>query len=100
MSELKLTKAAFDDLVEIWSFIAADNELRADEIVRSIKQQYSRLPQYPLLGRERNDLCKGYRSLSCGKYSIFYKLVGAEVQIMRILHGARDVTRLLTDSND
>jgi toxin ParE1/3/4 len=46
------------------------------------------------MGRARDDLAPGLRSLVVqSKYLIFYRVLDKKVQVMRILHGARDIDR-------
>ena len=46
------------------------------------------------MGRSRDELAAGIRSLAVGKYVIYYRRVGRAVRILRILHGARDIEKL------
>lgn len=41
----------------------------------------------------RDDVREGLRSARHGRYLIFFLDAGAEVQIVRVLHGARDLRR-------
>ena len=43
----------------------------------------------------RDELRKGLRSARHGRYLIFFLETSDEVQIVRVLHGARDLTRFL-----
>ncbi len=38
---------ARSDLIEIWDYIAADNETRADAFIDSIDQKFQTLASYP-----------------------------------------------------
>ena len=44
----------------------------------------------PQLGRKREELLPHLRSFPLGNYVIFYRLMENEIEIVRILHGARD----------
>jgi toxin ParE1/3/4 len=61
------------DLSEIWDYIAADNETRADDFVDLIDQKFQALAGHPNLGRSREELEEGLRSFPVGKYVIFYR---------------------------
>lgn len=57
-----------------------------------------RLAEYPELGPERPRLGEGIRILPVDNATIFYRIVSGNVQIIRILHAARDITQdLLSD---
>ena len=44
-----------------------------------------------MLGRSREDLAPGLRSLPLGRYVIFYQVISDAIAIVRVLHGARDL---------
>ena len=58
------------DLTEIWNYIAADNETRADAFVDLIGQKFQALSNHPNLGRSRDELEEGLRSFPVGNYVI------------------------------
>ncbi len=43
------------------------------------------------MGRTRDDLSPGLRSLSFGRYVIFYLPVDDGIDVVRVLHSARDI---------
>lgn len=43
------------------------------------------------MGRLRDELTEGLRSFPVGRYVIFYRIVQDGVEIVRVLHGARDL---------
>jgi toxin ParE1/3/4 len=46
------------------------------------------------LGRSRPDIADAARSLNVGNYLILYRIEARTVEIVRIVHGARDLTTL------
>jgi len=93
------TAAAERDLSEIWEYIAEDNETAADKTLREIDAQCHVLGQYPKMGRDRSDIVPGVRSFPVGKYLIFYRETGQGIEIIRVLHGARNLDFIDFDSN-
>lgn len=95
MPQLVILPAARADLVEIGDFIALDNPERAasflDEIEAKLIQVAARPGSFPA----RDELHAGLRSARHGRYLIFFMECGNEVRIVRVLHGARDLPRLL-----
>jgi len=79
------------DLAEIWEFIADDSDAHADAFIDLIDQKFQVLAHQPGIGRRRDELADGLRSFPVGRYVIFYLTVSGGVQIVRILHGARDL---------
>jgi toxin ParE1/3/4 len=50
MPKITIRPLAFDDLAEIWSYIAEDNQNRADAFIDSIDNKFNELAQLPLIG--------------------------------------------------
>jgi toxin ParE1/3/4 len=82
---------AKSDLVEIWDYIADDSEARADTFIDRIDQKFRTLAQRPLIGRLRDELAADLRSFSVGRYVIYYRPLSNGVEIVRVLHSARDL---------
>jgi toxin ParE1/3/4 len=47
------------------------------------------------MGRRRDELAPGLQSFPLGRYVIFYRALPAATEIVRVLHGARDVESIL-----
>jgi toxin ParE1/3/4 len=79
------------DIAEIWEYIAEDSEVQADAFVDQFDGQFQLLALQPGIGRIRDELLAGLRSLPFERYVIFYRAVERGVEIIRILHSARDI---------
>ena len=90
---IKLPRAK-SDLVEIWDYIADHSEARADAFVDMIDQKLLALASNPGMGRSRNELAERLRSFAVGRYVIFYRPIPEGVEIVRVLHGSRDIDAL------
>ena len=82
---------ALSYLAEIWDYIADDSEVRADAFVATIDAKFQTLAKQPGIGRMRDELATGLRSLPIGRYVIFYLSQAGGIEIIRVLHGARDI---------
>lgn len=82
---------AADDLVDIWTHIARDNPAAADRLLDRIDQKCSTLAEYPFMGRERPDIDPSIYSFPIDNYIIYYRHAGDGIEIIRVLHAARDV---------
>jgi toxin ParE1/3/4 len=91
MALLRISADAHADLDEIWFRIAADNIEAADRLTDGILGEYSQLARDPFLGRLRPELRADIRSWAHGNYVIFYAGTTNAVQIIPVLHGARDL---------
>lgn len=94
MPVIQRTAQAEEDLIEIWIYIAQDNPEAADRVLDDIKQRFHVLADNPLMGRLRPDIAPELRYFTAGKYLILYRTVQDGVQIVRVIHGARDLSHL------
>ena len=90
MKAARLSALAQADLEGIWLYIAQDNPTAADRFVDRIQQTCQKLAQAPRIGRSREDLASGLRSLPLDKYIIFYRPAKSGVEVARVLSGYRD----------
>jgi toxin ParE1/3/4 len=90
MSQYRVSDAATADLQAIWLFIAQDDQAVADRFVRSIISRFPVLAGMPLMGRQREELAPRLRSFPLSNYIIFYRPMEGVIEIVRVLHGARD----------
>jgi len=100
MSEYQFTPEALQDLLDIWNFIAADNIEAADRVEAAIFQACGLLGKSPSVGMTRRDLTslpvRFWVVHPYPNYLIVYDPAKTPLQIIRILHGARDLRSLLT----
>ncbi len=102
MGKIVFAPAAQADLVAQWDFYAdevGDVDL-ADRFVRSVEQTAQKLARNPELGRSRAfRAARNVRAWAVShfpKHIIFYRAATLHggVEIIRILHGARDLDAL------
>lgn len=89
-----LTHQALEDLEEIHDFIADDNARAALRFINLLEKKCESLAKTPAMGRHREELAPGLHSLPVKKYVIFYRQNKGRVEIIRMLHGARDIIAL------
>ena len=94
MSKLRISPRANSDLIEIWSYIADDSVANADAFIDELYETMQLLADKPGSGRRREELAPGIQSFPFGRYIIFYRVVNSAIEIVRVLHGARDIERL------
>ena len=89
---------AWDDLEEIALYSEQTwGEERKDAYQATLDQALQRLGDFPQLGRARNDLRTGCRSLQVGQHLAIYEVFSTEVYVLRILHVRMDARRALQD---
>ena len=94
MKQVRIASAAEKDLEEIWLYIAVDNVDAADKFIDRVLDQLGFLAGTPRMGRSRNDIVPNLRSWPVGNYVVFYRDTAVALEIVRVLHGARDVDSL------
>ncbi len=92
MPQANILNLAVADLAEIWAYIALDSPDNADHFVdRIFRICQEGLASNPHLGRAREELSPGLRSLVFESYVIFYHRIPNGVAVVRVLHGMRDI---------
>jgi len=90
-----LSPEAARDIREIWSYIADDSIRAARRVRLQLLDACQRLAENPLIGHSREDLtAKPILFWPVGAYLIIYDPRPRPIQIVRVVHGARDVAAL------
>ena len=96
MKEPKLTDQAKDDLLGIWYTIASNRDERtADRFTAKILDKCRVHAQLPEGGRLRVELSPGIRSFAVAPYVVFYMPEEDTISVLRIVHGHRDIKRIM-----
>jgi toxin ParE1/3/4 len=80
------------DLGEIWLHIAQDNPAAADRVVAAIENTIELLSEFPGIGAPCPHLAPGLRRTLWREYLIYYRVREDMVEIVRTLHGRRNIT--------
>lgn len=91
MPRLLQTPQARRDLLEIWVYVAENSVEAADRLIETINEQCDTLAQFPQMGRRRQELSPGLQSFVVGSYVVFYRALDDGIDVVRVLHGARDL---------
>ncbi len=100
MKRVLFAPAAESDLEMIHDYIAAANPAAAAALVARLEDLAARLADAPGMGRARPDLLPNLRSFPLGSYLLFYRPSGNGIEIVRVLHGARDIPALFAAAPD
>jgi plasmid stabilization system protein ParE len=91
-----ITAEAEADLEDIASYVAAQSPRSALTLIRELRERCETLADaprgYPLVPRYEE---KGVRRRPFGNYLIFYRVGRDAIEVIHILHGARDYEPLL-----
>src|SRR5580693_6272793 len=90
MAGLRFTTDACRDLEEVVRYIGARDVAAATRLADKIEAECWRLARQPGIGQPRPDLAPPLRFFPVGNYLVFYRESDAGIQVIRVLHGARD----------
>jgi toxin ParE1/3/4 len=89
------------DVEEIWNYLATLASIRtADDTVRGLFRACDRLVGHPFLGRPRDELIVGLRSVLAPPHIVFYRLSGSNIEVVRVLHQRRDIEAIFADNGN
>jgi toxin ParE1/3/4 len=89
------------DIRDIADYIAADNLEASDRFIDAVRQTFDLLATMPSMGSARRFRREGLKGLRLwrvphfDKYLIVYRHARSGVEVLRVLHGARSIERLL-----
>ncbi|PYX16153.1 MAG: type II toxin-antitoxin system RelE/ParE family toxin [Acidobacteria bacterium] len=90
MTGFVLHPEAYNDVDEIWEYIAADNLVAADRVLDEIYQMLRSLVAFPQQGHSRPDLtARPLRFQSVRDYVIAYAADEKPLIVIAVLHGRR-----------
>ncbi|HKV24681.1 MAG TPA: type II toxin-antitoxin system RelE/ParE family toxin [Candidatus Acidoferrum sp.] len=94
----RLSLEAFQDLTDIYEYFAQDNLDAAERVAQELLQAMLEIARMPGKGHRRDDLTKlPVRFWTVRSYQIIYKPEGSPLQIVAVLHGKRNIRRLLRE---
>jgi toxin ParE1/3/4 len=97
MKRFILTPSAERDVSEIWDYISVDNTDAADRVLAALESAMVKVAKNPGVGHWREELAdKRHRFLLVYSYLIVYRYEAKPLQIVRVLHAARNVQSILS----
>jgi len=94
--------AARADLILLYDWIAeqASPAIALDYTAR-IEDHVARLADFPAIGTPRDDLHAGLRTLGYRRRTLIaYQITSTGIEILRILHGGRELDGIFDDPSD
>ena len=91
MLQVYFTRAAREDLIGIWTHVAEDDAAAADRVLDRLDEAASHLAHNPQMGPARDDIRPGLRYLVSGSYLLLYRVTDDGIEIVRAVHGRRDL---------
>lgn len=97
MPNIIRTPRAIDDFDAIWLYIAQYDINAADRMIDLFEETCRSLALSPLMGRACPELAEDLRRFPVKVYVVFYRPVSDGIEVVRVLHGARDIENLWAD---
>jgi len=95
----KLSREADRDIEAIFDYTELEYGLQqAADYTTQFSTIFHQLSQEPELGRARNEIKNGLRSLVQHKHVIFYRVLNDHIRIVRVLHCRSDIPNFLNKS--
>ena len=91
MGLIRRTAASRRDYGAIWDYVAAHDMAAADGLLRAFDRRLELLSDFPEAGQARPEVRAGVRGFPVGKYLLFYRPIQGGIEVLRVLHGKRDV---------
>ena len=95
MSSFRIAKAASRDLEDIFDYLADQNVAAAKNVAGKLIETFTLLAERPAMGTFRPELAESVRTFSptkpASKYVVLYRAIPSGIEIIRVLHGARDI---------
>jgi toxin ParE1/3/4 len=95
MADVVFRRAALRDLEQIVARIASDDPNAARRFRDRILARIAVLRDFPESAQPRPEFGADIRTIPVGRYIVFVRVVVPEVIVLRVIHGARDLPRLL-----
>jgi toxin ParE1/3/4 len=92
MPHILRTRESQVDYEEIWGYIAPNDLGAADRLVDRFDETLKVIASSPEMGRKVEELGSNLRCFPVGSYLIFYRPIEDGIQLIRIVHGSRDIT--------
>ena len=102
-NKIHMAAQAQRDLDDIAEYILFDlsNPTAAMNIVEQIVKEIDELAKFPQMGAMLSSIAEvetNYRFLVIDQYLAFYRVMGSDIYVDRILYGRRDYLRILLDT--
>ena len=99
MARYKLSPLAQEDIKAIRGYSNKRwGKEKTSVYLSNLRQRLCWLANNPQLGTIRDEVKEGYRSFLEGEHTIFYRIVGKNIEIIGIPHQRMDIQKRLSDN--
>ncbi len=94
MARVLRSDQAEADLFDLLVYLRTNSPRAAFKFKADFETKCQVLAQFPMMGRDRDELSTGLRSTVISPYVVYFRPLEDGIEIIRVLHGARDVSGL------
>jgi toxin ParE1/3/4 len=92
MARILRREQAILDMMDIWRYVAQySGPERAGAVIRQLEQKIQTIAEFPHMGRRRDDLVPGLRSVPFTTYVLCYFPLDDGIEVVRVVDGRRDL---------
>lgn len=91
---VRFSMRARRDIIEHFDYLASRNPTVAKNLLIDLNRRCALLGTSPLASRPRDEMGAGVRSVVLSPYIVFLRVLPDHVLILRVIHGARDISNL------
>jgi toxin ParE1/3/4 len=101
MTRIIRRPVAKQDLIEQADFIAQDNLDAALRFLDAAEKTFAQLSRFPRIGNSRKVKSQVFANIrqfpitGFEKYLVFYRPIKGGIEVLRVLHGARDLNLII-----
>jgi toxin ParE1/3/4 len=93
VSQVHYTSLADADIDDITEYFAPLSPAKGLRVIKNIRDTARIHAGSPLIGRSRHRLRPGLKSFVAEGYVVYFRIVTGGIEVVRVVHGARRVTR-------
>ncbi|MEM1041942.1 MAG: type II toxin-antitoxin system RelE/ParE family toxin [Bacteroidota bacterium] len=93
MGRVLQTPPARRDITDIWLYLAERSPATADKTLDRLNDGLGLLATQPFMGRARPEIGTTVRSFVIGSFTAFYEPLDDGIELLRVIHAARDLNR-------
>jgi toxin ParE1/3/4 len=97
VSNCFISPLASQDLNAISDYYLARNIEAGEELLKEFTRKCENLVRFPSLGRSYGHIRPGMRGIPLEDYIIFYQILEAGVEVLRVVGGRQDLEALFLD---
>lgn len=94
MAQVIRSEQAQADLEEILDYLDSQSTQAADRFATKFEQSCELHAKHPQIGASSYEYAPNLRHFTVWNYAVFYRPIDDGIEVIRVIHGARDIPKL------